>query len=72
MRVPSAAQLSLDGGVGGAEEATASPLVNLKEHEVAHKKILDNQYKCFERMNREPQYNKSGGGRGGLGGSEGK
>lgn len=59
-----AAQLSRDGSVGGADEATASPLVNPKEQEVVDKKILDNQYKCFERMNREPQYNKSGGGSG--------
>ncbi|XP_075900416.1 calcitonin gene-related peptide type 1 receptor [Nelusetta ayraudi] len=53
-------KLSRDGSVGGADEATASPLVNPKEQEVVDKKILDNQYKCFERMNREPQYNKSG------------
>lgn len=57
-----AAQLSQDSSVGGADEATASPLVNPKEQEVVDKKILDNQYKCFERMNREPQYNKSGDG----------
>lgn len=56
------AQLSRDGLIGDAEEATASPLVDPKEQEVV-KKILDNQYKCFERMNREPQYNKSGGDR---------
>lgn len=64
MCVLTAAQLSRDGSVGGADEATASPLVNPKEQEVVDKKILDNQYKCFERMNREPQYNKSGGGSG--------
>lgn len=45
-----------------ADEATASPLVNPEEQEIARKKILDNQYKCFEKMNRDLPYNKSGSG----------
>lgn len=49
------------GAVGGVHKATASPLVNPKEQEVVDKNILDQQYKCFERMNRAPQYNKTGG-----------
>lgn len=45
-----------------ADEATASPLVNREEQEIVRKKILDNQYKCFEKMNRDLPYNKSGSG----------
>lgn len=57
-----AAQLSRDVADEAADEATASPLVNREEQEIARKKILDNQYKCFEKMNRDLPYNKSGSG----------
>uniref|UniRef100_A0A8D3AQD0 Calcitonin gene-related peptide type 1 receptor n=1 Tax=Scophthalmus maximus TaxID=52904 RepID=A0A8D3AQD0_SCOMX len=42
------------------EEATASPTVNQEEQEIVRRKILDSQYKCFEKMNRDSPYNKSG------------
>ncbi|XP_034017410.1 calcitonin gene-related peptide type 1 receptor [Thalassophryne amazonica] len=41
-------------------ETTVSPIVNPEEEELVRKKILDSQYKCFEKMNRDPPYNKSG------------
>ena len=41
-------------------EATTSPVDIQKEQEIIRKKILDNQYKCFEKMNRDPPFNKSG------------
>ncbi|XP_070840424.1 calcitonin gene-related peptide type 1 receptor isoform X2 [Chaetodon trifascialis] len=55
-----AAQLSGDTEVEPVEEATVSPMVNPEEQEVVRKKILDSQYKCFEKMNRDLPYNKSG------------
>lgn len=55
-----AAQLSGDAEADPANEATASPMVNPEEQEIARKKILDSQYKCFEKMNRDLPYNKSG------------
>lgn len=57
-----AAQLSREAGDEATDEATANPLVNPEEQEIARKKILDNQYKCFEKMNRDVPYNKSGSG----------
>ncbi|XP_019118178.1 calcitonin gene-related peptide type 1 receptor isoform X2 [Larimichthys crocea] len=42
------------------DEVTVSPMVNPEEQEIERKKILDSQYKCFEKMNRDPPYNKSG------------
>lgn len=57
-----AVQLSGDGEAEAADEATASPVVNPEEQEIVRKKILDNQYKCFEKMNRDLPYNKSGSG----------
>uniref|UniRef100_UPI003AACC4C9 calcitonin gene-related peptide type 1 receptor n=1 Tax=Centroberyx gerrardi TaxID=166262 RepID=UPI003AACC4C9 len=41
-------------------EARVSPMVNPEEEEIRRRKILDGQYKCFEKMNRDPPYNKSG------------
>ncbi|XP_076610985.1 calcitonin gene-related peptide type 1 receptor isoform X3 [Chaetodon auriga] len=55
-----AAQLSGDAEVEPVDEATVSPMVNPEEQEVVRKKILDSQYKCFEKMNRDLPYNKSG------------
>ncbi|XP_071356798.1 calcitonin gene-related peptide type 1 receptor [Trachinotus anak] len=55
-----AAQLSGVTEVQPADEATVSPTVNPEEQEIVRKKILDSQYKCFEKMNRDPPYNKSG------------
>lgn len=43
-----------------SDEATVSPMVNPEEQEMVRKKILDSQYKCFEKMNRHPAYNKTG------------
>lgn len=45
-----------------AAETVVSPVDTQKAEET--KKIIDSQYKCFEKMNRDPPYNKSG--RGGL------
>ncbi|XP_026156121.1 calcitonin gene-related peptide type 1 receptor [Mastacembelus armatus] len=55
-----AAQLSGDSVIESVDEATVSPMVNPEEQEVVRKKILDSQYKCFEKMNRDPPYNISG------------
>lgn len=55
-----AAQFSEDIEVESSDEATVSPMVNLEEQQIMRKKILDSQYKCFEKMNRDPSYNKSG------------
>lgn len=55
-----AAQLSGDAEADPANEATASPMVNPEEQGIVRKKILDSQYKCFEKMNRDLPYNKSG------------
>ncbi|XP_029369952.1 calcitonin gene-related peptide type 1 receptor isoform X2 [Echeneis naucrates] len=55
-----AAQLSGGTELQTAEETTVSPTVNPEEQEIVRKKILDSQYKCFEKMNRDPVYNKSG------------
>lgn len=52
-----AAQFSGDTEV---DEATVGPVINPEEQEIGNKKILDNQYKCFEKMNRDAPYNKSG------------
>ncbi|KAL0166255.1 hypothetical protein M9458_038099, partial [Cirrhinus mrigala] len=38
-------------------ESQVSPVVTQKEEE--RKKIIDGQYKCFEKMNRDQPYNKS-------------
>ncbi|KAI3358497.1 hypothetical protein L3Q82_014916, partial [Scortum barcoo] len=54
-KVNAAAQLS-----ESADEVTVSPMVNSGEQEIERKKILDSQYKCFEKMNRDLPYNKSG------------
>lgn len=43
-----------------SDEATAGPVVNPEEQELVRRKILDSQYKCFEKMNRHPAYNKTG------------
>ncbi|XP_065327113.1 calcitonin gene-related peptide type 1 receptor isoform X1 [Pelmatolapia mariae] len=59
-RLKAAAQFSRETEVNGADEATVSPTANREQQEVVRKKILDNQYKCFEKMNRDPPYNKSG------------
>lgn len=55
-----AAQFSADLEVDPSDEATVSPMVNPEEQEMVRKKILDSQYKCFEKMNRQPPYNKTG------------
>lgn len=55
-----AAQLSGDAEIQAFDEATVSPTVNPEEQEIVRKKILDSQYKCFEKMNRDSPYNKSG------------
>ncbi|XP_029700367.1 calcitonin receptor isoform X1 [Takifugu rubripes] len=54
-----AAQFSADLEVDPSDEATVSPMVNPEEQEMVRKKILDSQYKCFEKMNRQPPYNKT-------------
>lgn len=59
-KIKAAAQFSRDTEVNGADEATVSPTANREQQEIVRKKILDNQYKCFEKMNRDPPYNKSG------------
>uniref|UniRef100_A0AAX7T429 Calcitonin gene-related peptide type 1 receptor n=1 Tax=Astatotilapia calliptera TaxID=8154 RepID=A0AAX7T429_ASTCA len=59
-KLKAAAQFSRDTEVNGADEATVSPTANREQQEIVRKKILDNQYKCFEKMNRDPPYNKSG------------
>ncbi|XP_069550660.1 calcitonin gene-related peptide type 1 receptor isoform X4 [Brachyistius frenatus] len=59
-RLKVAAQFSRDPEVESANEATISPMVNREEQEIVGKKILDSQYKCFEKMNRDSPYNKSG------------
>uniref|UniRef100_A0A3Q3XP77 Calcitonin gene-related peptide type 1 receptor n=1 Tax=Mola mola TaxID=94237 RepID=A0A3Q3XP77_MOLML len=59
-RLKASCQLSGDVEVEAADEATVSPMVNSEEQEIGRKKILDSQYKCFEKMNRDPPYNKSG------------
>ncbi|XP_033493341.1 calcitonin gene-related peptide type 1 receptor [Epinephelus lanceolatus] len=59
-RLKAAAQFSGDAIVESADEATVSPMVNPEEQEIVNKKILDSQYKCFEKMNRDLPYNKSG------------
>lgn len=43
-------------------DTTAETLVSLVETEKTEerKKIIDGQYKCFEKMNRDPPFNKSG------------
>ncbi|XP_044026958.1 uncharacterized protein calcr isoform X2 [Siniperca chuatsi] len=58
-KLKAAAQLSGDTEVEPTDEATVSPMVNPEEQEIVRKKILDSQYKCFEKMNRNPPYNKS-------------
>ncbi|XP_030267064.1 calcitonin gene-related peptide type 1 receptor [Sparus aurata] len=55
-----AAQFSGDTDVEPVDEATVGPVINPEEQEIGNKKILDNQYKCFEKMNRDVPYNKSG------------
>ncbi|CAB1443087.1 unnamed protein product [Pleuronectes platessa] len=55
-----AAQLSGGTEDQSADEATVGPTVNPQEQEIVRKKILDSQYKCFEKMNRDAPYNKSG------------
>lgn len=52
-----AAQFSREAEV---EPTTVSPVDHQQNHEIVRKKILDSQYKCFEKMNRDPIYNKSG------------
>ncbi|XP_029920428.1 calcitonin gene-related peptide type 1 receptor [Myripristis murdjan] len=55
-----ATQLLGDPAVEPTIEARVSPMVSPQEEEIIRKKILDGQYKCFEKMNRDPPYNKSG------------
>ncbi|XP_047461761.1 calcitonin gene-related peptide type 1 receptor isoform X2 [Mugil cephalus] len=55
-RLKAAAQFSRDNEVESTSEATVNP----EDGEIGRKKILDRQYKCFEKMNRDPPYNKSG------------
>uniref|UniRef100_A0A3Q3K508 Calcitonin gene-related peptide type 1 receptor n=1 Tax=Monopterus albus TaxID=43700 RepID=A0A3Q3K508_MONAL len=59
-KLKAGAQVSGNTEVESADEATVSPMVNPKEQEIMRNKILDNQYKCFEKMNRDPPNNKSG------------
>lgn len=59
-KLKAAAQLSGDTEVQPIDESTVSPIINPEEREIERKKILDSQYKCFEKMNRNPPYNKSG------------
>ncbi|XP_054461399.1 calcitonin gene-related peptide type 1 receptor [Anoplopoma fimbria] len=59
-RLKAAAQLSGVTEVESSDEATVSPMVNPEQQEIVRKKILDSQYKCFEKMNRDLPYNKSG------------
>nr|XP_040044787.1 calcitonin gene-related peptide type 1 receptor [Gasterosteus aculeatus aculeatus]XP_040044788.1 calcitonin gene-related peptide type 1 receptor [Gasterosteus aculeatus aculeatus]FAA00374.1 TPA: calcitonin receptor [Gasterosteus aculeatus] len=59
-RSKAATQLSGDTEVESAEEATVGPAGNPEQQEIVSKKILDSQYKCFEKMNRDVPYNKSG------------
>ncbi|XP_024116173.1 calcitonin gene-related peptide type 1 receptor [Oryzias melastigma] len=59
-RLRVAAQFSRDPEVEPTSEPTASPEDNQETKELIRKKILDNQYKCFEKMHRDPPYNKSG------------
>ncbi|XP_023201111.1 calcitonin receptor isoform X2 [Xiphophorus maculatus] len=54
------AQFSRNTEVDLISEATESPEVQQKNREIVRRKILDNQYKCFEKINRDPPYNKSG------------
>lgn len=46
------------GSVEPTVETPVSPRVSQEEEE--RKKIIDGQYKCFEKMNRDQPYNKSG------------
>ncbi|KAM4539366.1 calcitonin gene-related peptide type 1 receptor isoform 1-T2 [Odontesthes bonariensis] len=55
-RMREAAQFSRETDMEPSSEATVSPVYNQK----VQNKILDNQYRCFERMKRDPPYNKSG------------
>ncbi|XP_077599040.1 calcitonin gene-related peptide type 1 receptor [Stigmatopora nigra] len=41
------------------DEITVGPLVNQDQQEPGRERILDSQYKCFEKMKSEPPYNKS-------------
>ncbi|XP_037651422.1 calcitonin gene-related peptide type 1 receptor [Sebastes umbrosus] len=59
-RLKAAAQLSIDTEVEFADEATVGPMVNPEGQDIVRKKILDSQYKCFEKMNRDALYNKTG------------
>ncbi|XP_059205628.1 calcitonin gene-related peptide type 1 receptor isoform X1 [Centropristis striata] len=59
-RLKAAAQFLGDTEAESTDEATVSPMVNPEEQEIVRKKILDSQYKCFEKMNRDAPYNKSG------------
>ncbi|CAK6949610.1 LOW QUALITY PROTEIN: calcitonin gene-related peptide type 1 receptor [Scomber scombrus] len=59
-RATAAAQLSGDTEVELTDEATVSPLVNREEQEKREQKITNSQYKCFEKIHRDPPYNKSG------------
>uniref|UniRef100_A0A672IPZ5 Calcitonin gene-related peptide type 1 receptor n=1 Tax=Salarias fasciatus TaxID=181472 RepID=A0A672IPZ5_SALFA len=58
-RLKAAAQFSRDSEAEEVIEATVSPVVS-REEQLVRKKILDSQYKCFEKINRDPPYNKSG------------
>ncbi|XP_034747373.1 calcitonin gene-related peptide type 1 receptor isoform X4 [Etheostoma cragini] len=60
LNTKAASHLSGDTEVDSADETTVSPLVNPEEQEIVRKKILDSQYKCFEKINRDAPYNKSG------------
>ncbi|TDH04291.1 hypothetical protein EPR50_G00150160 [Perca flavescens] len=59
-RLKAASHLSGNTKVESTDEATVSPLVNPEKDEIVRKKILDSQYKCFEKINRDAPYNKSG------------
>lgn len=55
---------SVYGDMEPEAETTAETLISPVETQKAEerKKIIDGQYKCFEKMNRDPPYNKSGSG----------
>ncbi|KAK7125035.1 hypothetical protein R3I94_019177 [Phoxinus phoxinus] len=50
--------LEIEADLDPTAESQVSPVVTQKAEE--RKKIIDGQYKCFEKMNRDQPYNKSG------------
>ncbi|XP_028278741.1 calcitonin gene-related peptide type 1 receptor isoform X2 [Parambassis ranga] len=59
-RLKAAAQFSRNAEIEAINEVTLSPMMNREKQEIVTKKILDSQYKCFEKINRDTPYNKSG------------